>query len=542
MTQGGNILVVDDEPEALQLLAGILTSGGYRVRPADSGKLALASVAAERPELILLDIRMPGMGGFEVCQRLKACENSRDIPVIFVSAGRDVVERVEGLRLGAVDFVSKLFHPEEILARVRTHLELGRLRAQLERRVAERTEELRSANEQLQRELTQRIRAEHALHESEERFRHIADSVPVIIWVSGPDGANTFFNKQASVFTGRTIEELRGTGWQESVHPEDQDRRSLLCIKAFQGQQDFQLEYRLRRADGEYRWVLSTGVGRFINGSYAGHVGTIIDIMDLKRNHERMLETQKLESMGVLAAGIAHDFNNLLCSIFGETDLALLDVPQDSPARESIERIGDLAIRASEIVKLLMAYAGDGCEIVSEPVDLGYLVAEMLQLLKLSISKKAVMKVNLAKDLPAVQANAPQIRQVVMNLVTNASEALGDREGVITVTTRRVHIRQKASRNGSADRAEGDYVRLEVSDTGCGMTEETQTRAFDPFYTTKFLGRGLGLAAIQGIVRGHRGAINIVSEPGRGSTFEVLLPCAEQPADEPAPALYVSSA
>src|SRR4029077_12861157 len=128
----------------------------------------------------------------------------------------------------------------------------GGLRAQLERRVAERTEELRSANEQLQRELTQRIRAEHALRESEERFRHIADSAPVIIWVSGPDGANTFYNKQASVFTGRTIEELRGTGWQESVHPEDQDRRSLLCTKALQGQQDFQLEYRLRRADGEY--------------------------------------------------------------------------------------------------------------------------------------------------------------------------------------------------------------------------------------------------------------------------------------------------
>ena len=181
MTDKPSILVVDDEAESRSLLTGILMSEGYPVRAADSGRLALASVEAWLPELILLDIRMQGMDGLEVCRRLKASERSRCVPVIFITAASDVEERVTGLAAGAVDYINKPFQREELLARVRTHLELSRLRENLERQVSDRTAELSSTVDQLR--------------ESEQRFRNMADTAPVMIWVSGTDRLCTFFNK-----------------------------------------------------------------------------------------------------------------------------------------------------------------------------------------------------------------------------------------------------------------------------------------------------------------------------------------------------------
>ena len=160
-----------------------------------------------------------------------------------------------------------------------------------------------------------------------------------------------------------------------------------------------------------------------------------------------------------------------------------------------------------------------------EPVDLSRLLEEMLELLKVSVSKQIDLKIELDKKLPAVLGNAAQIRQVVMNLVINASEAIGSKEGVIHISTSLVIREAGSAVTDATDSPTGDYVRLEVSDTGCGMTEEVSAKIFDPFFTTKFAGRGLGLAVVQGIVRAHGGAVNLVSAPGRGATFQVLLPC-----------------
>ncbi len=531
MKHGCTILVVDDDSESLTLLTGILTAEGYHVRPADSGELALASIAAKAPELILLDIRMPGVDGFEVCRRLKGRQETRDIPLVFLSAAREVEERVEGLRLGAVDFISKPFQHDELLARVRTHLELGSLRADLERQVAERTAELRRANELLQAELAEHRRTEQALRESEERFRSLANRAPVGIWVTGPDKRLTFYNRRALTFAGRAMPQLTEDGWTKVVHPEDRESVQAKYAAAVEARRSFRIECRIRRANGKYRWVLHTGIPRCMNGVYSGHIGTSIDITDLKRSHERMLVTQKLESLGVLAAGIAHDFNNLVGSIFAASDLALSELPPDSPARENIERINAVANRASEIVNLLLAYAGGhGAEIGK--LDLSVIVAEMLELLKVSVSSKAVWDVNLDRDLPAIRANATQIRQVVLNLIMNASESLQKREGVVKVTTGRMYVGPAASAERTPDLPEGEYCFLVVSDTGSGMTPEVRAKVFDPFYTTKCLGRGLGLAVVHGILRSLGGAINVVSAPGIGSTFEVLLPCADRSSED----------
>src|SRR4051812_45358564 len=180
------ILIVDDEPESRTLLTAILTEHRYQVRAADGGELALATLSHTRPELILLDIRMPNMNGFEVCRQLKNRTDTRDIPVMFITASGDMEEKLEGLRLGAVDYVTKPFQREELLARVRTHVELGRLRAHLEDQVAARTAELR---------------------ESEERFRNMANAAPVMIWASGMDKLCTFINRRWLEFTGRRFDE-----------------------------------------------------------------------------------------------------------------------------------------------------------------------------------------------------------------------------------------------------------------------------------------------------------------------------------------------
>ena len=245
--------------------------------------------------------------------------------------------------------------------------------------------------------------------------------------------------------------------------------------------------------------------------------------------------TQKLESLGVLAGGIAHDFNNLLVAILGNAELALRDLSEVSPARGSVEEIRKASVRAAELTGQMLAYSGKGSFVV-RPLDLNDLVHEMGHLLEVSISKRTALKYDLAPDLPAVEADASQIRQVVMNLITNASDAIGGRSGAITVRTDVVDMTRSYLEEMYVDEAlpEGCYVCLEVSDTGGGMDSDTLPKIFDPFFSTKFAGRGLGLAAVLGIVRGHRGAIGVHSEVGKGTTFRVFLPCTEKELPTPA--------
>jgi CheY-like chemotaxis protein len=238
-----------------------------------------------------------------------------------------------------------------------------------------------------------------------------------------------------------------------------------------------------------------------------------------------MLQVQKLESLGVLAGGIAHDFNNLLMTILGNADLALADLPEHSAARESLSDIVRASRRAADLCRQMLAYSGKGRFCV-EPVSLNDLIEEMAHLLVVSISKKVTLQCRFADNLPYVDGDATQLRQIVMNLITNASEAIEAEAGVVTLAT---GIEDCGPDGPAGTVAQerlpgGPYVYVEVRDTGCGMEPETLARIFDPFFTTKFTGRGLGLAAVLGIVRGHKGAIRVKSELGQGTTFRVLFP------------------
>jgi signal transduction histidine kinase/CheY-like chemotaxis protein len=282
--------------------------------------------------------------------------------------------------------------------------------------------------------------------------------------------------------------------------------------------------------------------GRFFEGQgRAVHIAAIRDITERRRAEEerrkieeQMRHTQKLESLGVLAGGIAHDFNNLLMAILGNTDLALLRLPPSAPARENLEEIVRASHRAADLCQQMLAYSGKG-RFVVELLDLSAVVREMIHMLQVSISKKAVLRCDFAERIPAVEGDATQLRQVILNLITNASEALGEQSGSITLSTghRECDRAYLADCILGADAREGPYVFVEVRDSGCGMDAATLPRIFDPFFTTKFTGRGLGLAAALGIVHGHTGALKVASEPGKGSTFTVLLPAAAGPAASP---------
>src|SRR4051794_22534990 len=249
----------------------------------------------------------------------------------------------------------------------------------------------------------------------------------------------------------------------------------------------------------------------------------IEDITEMKRTQEEALFRQKLESLGTLAGGIAHDFNNLLGAIQAQAELASGELDAGSSCREELKAIGEVAVRGSEIVRQLMIYAGKESTVVGL-IDLSKTVDDMVSLLEVSVTKHAVVNVEVDQDLPAIYASAAQIQQVVMNLITNASDAIRDRDGVIRVITRRV-VEGELGAISSGTPADGDYLLLEVSDTGRGMSPETKAKVFDPFFTTKSAGRGLGLAVVQGIVRSLGGAIRLTSEPDPGTTFQVFLHC-----------------
>ncbi len=395
--------------------------------------------------------------------------------------------------------------------------------------------------------------AEQALRQSERRFRSLIEWAPIAIYETDPEGACLYVNEKWCDLAGMNPEDAKGDGWQKGLHPDD--RAEVLAQWEEHALQEdvWGSEYRFQSLDGTVSWIMGrTKALCDDDGKVTGYLGANVDITERKRIEEDKLalerqvqHVQKLESLGVLAGGIAHDFNNLLMAILGNADLALEELSPMSPARSRLLEIETASKRAAALAKQMLAYSGKGSFVV-ESIMADALLLEMAHLLEVSISKKVELKFHLAEDLPEFDGDATQIRQVVMNLITNASEAIGDAIGVVALSTGVMdcdHAYLDGHVGVSAEPlCEGPYVFFEVVDSGCGMPMETIEKIFDPFFTTKFTGRGLGLSAVLGIMRGHSGLLKVTSEVGQGTTFRALFPVPQASVCRPEACLSVDEA
>ncbi|MBI5905390.1 MAG: PAS domain S-box protein [Deltaproteobacteria bacterium] len=407
---------------------------------------------------------------------------------------------------------------EDITERKRSEEELGAYRQKLEELVERRANALMAANRQLQQV-------------SAYNRRLIEASLDPLVTIDA-SGKITDANCATEKATGYPRNHLIGSDFSDYFTEPARARAGYEQAFREGSVQDYSLE--IQHRNGTVTPVLyNASVYRDDTGEILGVFAAARDITERKRAEaernrleEQVRHSQKLESLGVLAGGIAHDFNNLLMAIMGHTDLALSALPPAAPVRMHLDEVERASRRAADLCRQMLAYSGKG-RFVIESLDMNDIVREMADMLGTSISKKAILRYRFAPDIPRVDADASQIQQVVMNLIINASEAIGDNSGEISLTTGvadcdHVYLREI----GGEELPEGRYVFLEVADTGSGMDRETQKKIFDPFFTTKFTGRGLGLAAVLGIVRGHGGAIKVYSEVGKGSTFKILLPAA----------------
>jgi PAS domain S-box-containing protein len=366
--------------------------------------------------------------------------------------------------------------------------------------------------------------AQEVERRSQDTFAALLDATPDLLLRISADGTFLDFKPQADAPPSAVASEYVGHKVTDVFSPE--------VARDFMRHIEQALETRSMQV-WEYRHAtegdLQEREARVVVSGEAEALVIVRDITERKRAEEQrlafernMLETQRRESLGVLAGGVAHDFNNLLTTILGNAGLALMDLPLGSPLRGSIKQIESAAERAADLTRQMLAYAGKGRFLIQR-VDLNSMIQENLRLLGASIGAGIALRYSLAPDLPPIEGDIAQIRQVLMNLIINAAEAIGDQDGTIVLRT---GLYEGDRTQLDALGITGACVALEVADTGHGMDEATLTRIFDPFFTTKFTGRGLGLAAVQGIVRSHSGALRVASRPGHGSTITILLPAA----------------
>ncbi|HVT71918.1 MAG TPA: transporter substrate-binding domain-containing protein [Lacunisphaera sp.] len=390
-----------------------------------------------------------------------------------------------------------------------------------------------------QRKLLVRLsRQAREIRENEERLQLVFEGSRDGFWDWDVGAGRVLRSPQWFSLLGYAPGEIAGTSeaFHALIHPDDLPGILAHEKQIWHGEDQFTVEFRMKAKNGEWKWILDrgkvvardplSGLPRRIAGTHTDITARKMADEEAEKLRQKMQEAQKLESLGVLAGGIAHDFNNLLTVILGNSSLARLELAGSPVNQARLDSVVTSANRAAELCRQLLAYAGKGSYHL-ERVNLNELITETTRLLELSINKQAGLEFALAPTLPKIEADPSQIRQVIMNLVINASEAVAGRDGTIRVATVVIALPLAGGPAALRELPAGDYVCVEVTDTGCGMTPEVTARIFDPFFSTKFTGRGLGLAAVQGIVRTHRGALTVESTPGAGSTFKVYLPVSQ---------------
>jgi len=495
MTQP-QILIVEDEAIVAMDLKLHLQDLGYGVAAlASTGEEAVALADRLRPALVLMDISLgAGMDGIEAARHVQAM----GVPVVFLTA----------------------FADETTLARAKDSGPYGYLLKPFDERTLHSTIEM----------ALYRHRMELELKASESRMRAIIEHALELVVILDRSGLVAYSSPSAARILGYQAGERLGTSAIDLIHPEDRLTYAAVLQELLQEPGASRtLEIRVLHKDGKAKLMEAVSHNAL---DVPGVHGIVINARDITERRQveierqtmeaKVQQAQKLESLGVLAGGIAHDFNNLLMGIMGHAGLALMEVTEDNLMRRRLHQIEVAATRAAELTNQLLAYSGRG-KFQVEPLSLCGLVDEMESLLETVISKKALLERHYAHDLPLIEGDATQIRQVIMNLITNASDALGERTGKITLTVGAMETGPLTPCLAGTP-PDGEAVFLDVTDTGSGMAPETLDRIFDPFFTTKFTGRGLGLAAVLGIMRGHHGAIQVISEPAHGTTFRLLFP------------------
>ncbi|GAM09085.1 blue-light-activated protein [Geobacter sp. OR-1] len=524
------ILLIDDDPTNLDIVTDYLLDCDYTILVAEDGESGISRAEYAQPGLILLDVMMPGIDGFETCRRLKTRESTRDIPVIFMTALAETEHKVKGFEAGAVDYITKPFQREEVLARVSVHLRIRELTARLqeakeslEKRVEERTAELAQTIDTLHDEIIQRKQAE----EERVRLARAIEQAAEAVYMADAQGLITYVNPAFERTTGYSRDEVIGqpTGILEC---DTNDPDYYLQIReAVDRDNDWSGRVTTRKKDGSvFEADTTVSSVRDSKGTIINYVSILRDVTHELKLERELRQSQKMEAIGTLAGGIAHDFNNILTAVIGYTDMALSKLPNDSTALRDLERVQEASTRAKDLVGRILTFSRQS-EQKRKPVQLATIIDEVFKLLRSTLP--STIEINQQVHTPVsgdtVLADPTQLHQVLMNLGTNAAHAMRPHGGVLSVSLTDIEADAPLI-SFHPDIRQGPYLRLTVSDTGHGMEESVRERIFDPYFTTKKVGEGtgMGLAVVQGIVKSHGGAISVYSEPGLGTTFHIFLP------------------
>ncbi|MBU0972424.1 MAG: response regulator [Proteobacteria bacterium] len=502
------ILIADDNPNNLKVLSTMLEAGGYDVRVALDGAQALSSIRQLPPDLVMLDIHMPEMDGYQVCDAMKKEPALKTIPVIFISALSEPFNKVMGFQKGAVDYIEKPFHLEEVEARVKTHLKLVRFQKQL----LEKAES------------------------SEQRFRLTFENAAVGIAHIRSDGSFFRVNKSFCQIMGYDEKQLYHMSVKEVSHPEEWEKNRSDVRALFSNEiHTIRRELRFINKEGKAIWGRVT-VSMARDSKKDLEYGIIVmeditDRMEAEENRKKMelqlRQAQRMEAIGTLAGGIAHDFNNILGVIMGYTDLLRQSINTDLSEKRYLEAIQTASNRAKDLVGQILTSCRQA-EQEKKPIQMEHIVKEILNLLHSSLPAFIEIKTDIQKC-KSVLADPTQIHQVVMNLCTNAFHAMETHGGTLGISLKTLSLYQGLKIH-NLSLIPGEYNLLEVSDTGSGIPPHQLERIFEPYFTTKPKGKGtgLGLSVVHGIVKSHGGNIFVYSEENSGSCFKVYLPCLDK--------------
>jgi PAS domain S-box-containing protein len=515
------ILIVDDDERNLFAMEKVLEDIGLVVT-ARSGEEALKQLLQHDFAVILLDVLMPGMDGYETAALIRTRERSRSVPIIFLTAvNKDDAHMLRGYSMGAVDYVFKPVEPQVLRSKVGVFVELFR-KTQEVRAKAEHEQRLLQENFRVR---TEKIMAERALRRSEERQAMILQSLPIALYAGEPGReteAPQFISGNVEALCGFTPQQFLESRdlWSSRLHPDDRDR-VLQEFARLRNTGSLAIEYRWHAAGGSYRYFLDQAVlVRDDQGRPKEIFGTLLDVTERKQLEQQLIQAQKMDAIGKLTGGIAHDFNNMLTVVIGSLDRIRRARNIDGSIQKRIDMALSGAMRCSDLTRQLLAFARRQ-PLRPQAIDLNDLVFGVADMVRRVLGEGIELTIEPAAGLWPATTDPTQVESALLNLVVNARDAMPN-GGTLSLSTANVSIGHESG----GEPAPGDYVMLVVRDTGIGIPAEIRDRVFEPFFTTKPTGHGtgLGLSIIYGFVKQSGGHIRLESETGRGTSFSIYLP------------------